>query len=990
MTDSRPNFKLQPNELFISTSLLNNIIKQSTVKKATVEETTSELWYETYNGKGKLKFKNNMEYKGNLHYGIINNEDPESPCTLIFPSGTKYIGTMINNEITGTGEYIFSNGSTYSGEVLNGLRHGKGIYKTPDNIIYDGDWKDGLKHGNGKLIQGNMEIEGQWVEGVISGKSRIKWKSGNIFDGQILDNKMNGNGYMIWNDKNEKYVGKWEDNLQNGIGIYMWFDNTISINKFFKDRYVGEWQEGKRNGYGKFYYSNGSIYEGYWKNDKKEGYGVMNFQDRTKLSGLFQNDIFITDLKNANIFLKPNVVNAIKVDDKKKLNVVKINKGRKSSFFVNNVRRLFEKKQTKIININSVGKEIKKDEAKDKNDKEKEKEDDKSMTHKSIKSMNETDEKNIIKQNIEKIKIKVSLDDISIIDPIEKEMYKKLDDLILRNLSLITKLYLYATWGDDIKLSEIGFSTGSRSFLNETKNKSIFKQQLQIKKDLNTKDIKEKRENKRESHLLLDDNIQPQKEKKIDLNIKDNVYNNDLYFCLDLKNFWKLLRESGLISPNFSLAMIDRFIFRNPENEINMFYIPEELEKLNLNPNKIDEIYNYLYQSILNSKKNFEIKNKTKIDLSIKIMNRIIKNKQPDSDYIQIKEDNQDDLNSKNYFDFHDEKNVILLRYFYEVLIRLAYLRFDEDNAFDIEGRLRIFFEIMKSFLRVRKKAKVDSSLTASMIDNKLKNFDEALEAFIFNHYEILKNNFKDLYKFSCEFSEKSYKPYDMTITYRFFFDKVILNSEKLSELFNDKMLYIDLISWNFKEKKINSKKWSNIDESEFFDYLEILYEYEMIFREFCELIFYISRKFFKFYEIDTKWEDNKDGLLAKEEGKKIEEDDKRNKKRKKTKKSKNVEVDIYMYVLDEINNAINVLKERKNMNKINNYFYPILKAHKIIERNKEEIRQKILEEKKKEEDKLRYEKERATFKEEDINIYKEEDDYAPRSNTESEESEYD
>ena len=77
------------------------------MKKATVEETTSELWYETYNGKGKLKFKNNMEYKGNLHYGMINNEDPESPCTLIFPSGTKYIGTMINNEITGQGKYIF-------------------------------------------------------------------------------------------------------------------------------------------------------------------------------------------------------------------------------------------------------------------------------------------------------------------------------------------------------------------------------------------------------------------------------------------------------------------------------------------------------------------------------------------------------------------------------------------------------------------------------------------------------------------------------------------------------------------------------------------------------------------------------------------------------------------------------------------------------------------------------------------------------------------
>ena len=113
-------------------------------------------------------------------------------------------------------------------------------------------------------------------------------------------------------------------------------------------------------------------------------------------------------------------------------------------------------------------------------------------------------------------------------------------------------------------------------------------------------------------------------------------------------------------------------------------------------------------------------------------------------------------------------------------------------------------------------------------------------------------------------------------------------------------------------------------------------------------------------------------------------------KKEKKTKKSKNIEIDIYMYVLDEINIAIDVLKEKKNKNKINNYCYPILKSHMIIERNKEEIRQKLLEEKKKEEDKLRYQKERATFKEEDINIYKEEEDYAPKSNTESEESEFD
>mgnify|MGYP006873036226 CR=1 FL=1 len=94
------------------------------------------------------------------------------------------------------------------------------------------------------------------------------------------------------------------------------------------------------------------------------------------------------------------------------------------------------------------------------------------------------------------------------------------------------------------------------------------------------------------------------------------------------------------------------------------------------------------------------------------------------------------------------------------------------------------------------------------------------------------------------------------------------------------------------------------------------------------------------------------------------------------------------MIVLDEIINAKNILFQKKSKNKVNIYYYPILKTHKIIERNEEERKQKLIEEKRKAMDKLRYEKERRTLKEEDINIYKEED--APKSNTEEESSEYD
>jgi hypothetical protein len=135
----------------------------------------------------------------------------------------------------------------------------------------------------------------------------------------------------------------------------------------------------------------------------------------------------------------------------------------------------------------------------------------------------------------------------------------------------------------------------------------MFKQQLQtIKKEQNSKEKN-----------IVDDNLPLQsdekKEKVIDY---DNVYNNDLYFSLDFKSYWRLLRECGLITPSFSLAMVNRIIFRNPDNQIEMFFIPEELEKLNKNKDAFDTIYDYIYQKIVYSQKVFNAKYKSHIEQS--------------------------------------------------------------------------------------------------------------------------------------------------------------------------------------------------------------------------------------------------------------------------------------------------------------------------------------------------------------------------------------
>jgi hypothetical protein len=85
----RQNFKLKPSENFISTALLKNLIKTSTIPKAIVEETSSELWYETLNGAGTIEFKNKVTYEGNLHYGILDTQEVSTPCNLSFADGTQ-------------------------------------------------------------------------------------------------------------------------------------------------------------------------------------------------------------------------------------------------------------------------------------------------------------------------------------------------------------------------------------------------------------------------------------------------------------------------------------------------------------------------------------------------------------------------------------------------------------------------------------------------------------------------------------------------------------------------------------------------------------------------------------------------------------------------------------------------------------------------------------------------------------------------------------
>ena len=83
---------------------------------------------------------------------------------------------------------------------------------------------------------------------------------------------------------------------------------------------------------------------------------------------------------------------------------------------------------------------------------------------------------------------------------------------------------------------DINFSTLASNNLNESKVNKLSRR--------NTKTGNENNNN----NLKQSDSQTFQTEKKVDKIIDyDNVCNNDLYFCLDFNDFWKLIRECGLI-----------------------------------------------------------------------------------------------------------------------------------------------------------------------------------------------------------------------------------------------------------------------------------------------------------------------------------------------------------------------------------------------------------------------------------------------------------
>ena len=344
----------------------------------------------------------------------------------------------------------------------------------------------------------------------------------------------------------------------------------------------------------------------------------------------------------------------------------------------------------------------------------------------------------------------------------------------------------------------------------------------------------------------------------------DCAYTNKIYLCMELKDLWRIFRDSGIMTAPFSLSCFDRVFYNDSYNITDIIFVNENIQE-------DDNIYKELYEKLNNSKINFTFENQAFVlyyylmeksemtkylfdIINTDSISAITEKEFFDDKISEIEEDNEEkeieednELNIKNNikelfedkndfitsekdmkylktnkfsFDINNSHNPLLLYQFYNSLFYASILYFTyHPNDLNAAQKFKRIIDLINSskpnFKRGGSKnktgmSKLESSFVVKANEalneaQRIRNYDYLLIDEFYKEYSAkLIPIFEKLFFLSKH--GKFYNKNDKTLEYSYFYYHILKKINLLSDIFNDKSVFAEIIS-HFHSSIIDTKK---------------------------------------------------------------------------------------------------------------------------------------------------------------------------------------
>ena len=203
----------------------------------------------------------------------VRHQDPNHPLNLlILKRQIKSSLYPLNKKSFNIVTYKEDNSQQYS-YFNNGLANGatKYIVDKKNKIIFEGEFENGKPKGYGKF---SLVNEGRYYEGIWDNTFLIgieTYKDGTLYIGEFQNNKKEGVGMYRWPD-GTIYYGEWKNDNMEGFCYIRFADDR---------KYEGQMINGVKSGYGEFTWKSIRKYIGNYVNDLKEGFGIYIWNIKT-------------------------------------------------------------------------------------------------------------------------------------------------------------------------------------------------------------------------------------------------------------------------------------------------------------------------------------------------------------------------------------------------------------------------------------------------------------------------------------------------------------------------------------------------------------------------------------------------------------------------------------------------------------------------------------------------------------------------------------